>query len=315
MKKGSQAKHYDLIVIGAGIAGLSAAMYGSRMGLKTLCLGASSGSEMAIGGMITTTKGIENYPGLQSIDGNELAERIKKQAESYSAELKAERVEKVEKTKAGFAIKTQNMTYEARSILFATGAAWRKLNIPGAKEFENRGVAYCALCDGPLFKDKVVGVIGGSDTAVKDALILAEKAKKVYLLYRGDKIHGDSVNLNRLMKNKNIKIITKVNVVEIRGDKKVNSVVLDRKLGASNILQIDGVFVAIGTVPLSELVKNMGVKCNEKGEIVISHKTGETDVAGIYAAGDVSDIPYKQAIIGAAGGCIAARSAFEYLRK
>jgi thioredoxin reductase len=117
------------------------------------------------------------------------------------------------------------------------------------------------------------------------------------------------------MKNKNIKIITNVNVVEIRGDKKVNSVVLDRKLGASNILQIDGVFVAIGTVPLSKLVQDIGVICNEKKEIITNHKTGETNVLGIYSAGDVSDIPYKQAIIGAAGGCIAARSAFEYLRK
>ncbi|MCU0641975.1 MAG: FAD-dependent oxidoreductase [archaeon] len=315
MKKGESAKIYDLAVIGAGIAGLSGAMYAGRLGLKTVCFGASHGSEMPLGGVITTTKQIENYPGFESINGGELAGNMKKQAETYKAELKEEMVESVEKTKEGFAVKTDKGRYSSRTVLFATGTKWRKLDIPGGKEFENRGVAYCALCDGPFFKNKQVAIIGGSDVAVKDALLLAEHAKKVYIIYRGEKIRGENANLERIAKNKKIEIINNTNVKEITGNKTVTSVVLDRKFNGKDKLQVDGVFAAIGNVPLSKLAKEIGARLNDAGEIMTNPKTGETSINGVFAAGDVSDSRFKQAITSAAEGCIAAHSAFEYLKK
>jgi thioredoxin reductase (NADPH) len=316
MKKGKNTKEsYDLIVIGAGVAGLASAMYAARLGMKTLVLGASHGSEMPIGGVITTTKNVENYPGFESISGSELAERIKKHAESYNlVEVKEEKVENISK-KEGFIVKSSKAEHSGKTILFATGTMWRKLDVPGSKEFENKGVAYCALCDAPLFKNKTVAVIGGSDSAVKDALILAEYAKKIYILYRGDKVRAEPITLERAEKNEKIEIVNKVNVTEIKGDNLVRKLSLDREFRGSKELEIQGVFVAIGHVPLTELAKKLGVELNEKGEIMINHKTAETNLKGVYAAGDVTDKTFKQAIIGVAEGCTAAYSAYEYLKK
>ena len=312
----AKVEEYDFLIIGAGVTGLAAAMYGARLGLKTLCLGKSSGKELPIGGVISTTNIVENYPGFIKLTGTELAEKIEKHTRDYDlVTIKEEWVEKVGKKKNCFSIKTNKSEYIVKTILLATGTKWRKLEVPGSEEFENKGVAYCALCDAPLFKNKTVALVGGSDSAAKDALVLTEHAKKVYIIYRGEQIHPEPINMERVKANKKLEIINNTNVTEVKGDKFVTSVALDKPYKGKKELALGGVFVAIGHIALSGLGKELGTKLNKKGEIIIDHKTSETNVPGVYAAGDVSDKPFKQAITGVAEGCTAAYSAYEYITK
>ena len=166
-----------------------------------------------------------------------------------------------------------------------------------------------------MFKGKIVGVVGGSDTAAKDALVLAEHAEKVYIIYRKEKIRAEPVNMKRVENNKKIEVINNANVLEVKGKDFVESVLLDRDFNGSNELELNGLFIAIGHEVLSELAKPLGVKLNEKNEIIIDHKTSETNVPGVFAAGDVADKPFKQAITGVAEGCTAAWSAYEYINR
>ncbi len=309
-------KEFDLIIIGAGGAGLAAAMYGARLGLKTLCLGSSHGTELPLGGVITTTNVVENYPGFIRLTGTELADKIREHAESYElVTLKEEKVTDVKQDKNIFNVITENSTYEGKTIIFATGTKWRKLDVPGSKEFENKGIAYCALCDAPLFKNKIVAVIGGADSSAKDALVLAEHAKKVFIIYRGDKIRPEPINYERIMAHKKIEVINNTNVIEVKGKQFVEKVILDKVYKGSKELELQGVFVAIGHIIISDLAKKIGVKTNEKGEIILDHKTSETNLPGVFAAGDVTDKPFKQLITGVADGCTAAFSAYEYVSK
>lgn len=310
---------YDVIIIGAGVTGLAAGMYAGRLNLKTLVLGATSGTEQPIGGVITLTETVENYPGFIKLSGSELAENLQKHAEDYKDKVtveegKAITVERHDE-RGCFVVKTDEKQYDAKSIIFATGTKWRKLPMKGAKEFESRGVHYCALCDGPLYKDKVVVVVGGSDTAAKEALFLAEYAKKVYIIYRGEQIRPEPINAKRISENKKIIVVTKTNIVEIMGDKLVNKIQLDNKHEGKDVLEVDAIFGAIGSTPLSELAKSLGVKTNEKGEIPINHKDSTTNVKGIFAAGDVTDKDFKQAITGVAEGVVAAYSAYAYVNE
>ncbi|MBM3231990.1 thioredoxin reductase [Candidatus Pacearchaeota archaeon] len=314
MKK--EGNDYDFIIIGAGGAGMSAAMYGARLGMKTLCLGASHGTELPLGGVITTTNVVENYPGFIRLTGTEIADKIREHAQSYpEVTLKEEKVLSVEKKENKFIVKTEENIYKGKTILFATGTKWRKLEVTGSKEYENKGVAYCALCDAPLFKNKVVCVVGGSDSAAKDAMVLAEHSKKVYIIYRGEKIRPEPINYERIMKNKKIEVINNTNIVEVKGKQFVDRVVLDKPYKGSKELELQGVFVAIGHIILSDLPKSLGVKTNEKGEVEINHKTSETNIPGVFAAGDLTDKPFKQLITGVAEGCTAAFSAYEYISK
>lgn len=307
---------YDLIIVGAGGSGLAGAMYAARLGLKTLVLGKTSGSELPVGGVITTTDIVENYPGFVKLSGMELAKKIEEHARAYDlVETKTEEVLDVKKDKKCFVVKTKKGEYSGKTILFATGTKWRKLDIPGSKELENKGVNYCALCDAPLYKEKIVSVVGGSDSAGKDALVLSKHAKKVYIIYRGEKIHPEPANLKKIEKAGNIEIINNANVKEILGKEKVEGVILDREFNGSNELKLDAVFVAIGHEVLSDLAVKLGVEVDEKKEIKINHKTSETNIPGIFAAGDVTDKHFKQLITGVADACTAAYSAYEYLGK
>ena len=310
-------KNYDFIVLGGGGTGLAAAMYAARLEMKTLVLGYSHGTELPIGGVITSTHLVENYPGFIHISGQELAKKLEEHAKAYPlVTLKEEKAIEIKKTKAGFAVTTNKGEYLGKTILFATGTKWKKLEgVKGSKEFENKGVNYCALCDGPLFRNRVVAVIGGSDSAAKDALLLAEYAKKVYIIYRGEQIHPEPINFDRIQKNKKIEIINNTNIKEIKGGESVTSVLLDKSFKGKKELNVDGVFVAIGYVVLSELAKQLGVKLNKSEEIIINHMTSETNVPGVYAAGDVTDKPFKQLITGVADGCTAAYSAYEHIKK
>jgi thioredoxin reductase (NADPH) len=308
-------EEYDFLIIGAGGAGLASAMYSARLGLKTLVLGKSSGSELPIGGVITTTDNVENYPGFIKLTGTELAENIEKHARSYDlVTVKEERVTKVAREDSDFKVETENESYKAKAILFATGTKVKKLDIPGSTEFENKGVNYCALCDSPLFRDKIVGLIGGSDSAAKDALVLSEHAKKVYVIYRKEKIRAEPINLRRVESRENIEVINNTNITEIRGDTLVKSVELDKPYNGSSSLDLDGVFVAIGHIILSDLAKELGVNTNEKGEVV-TDKMARTNVERVYAAGDVADNAFKQLITGVAEGCTAAYSAYQDIAK
>ena len=310
--------NYDFIILGGGGTGLAAAMYSARLNLKTLVLGFSHGTELPVGGVITTTIIVENYPGFIKLTGQELAKKLADHAKSYDlVSIKEEKVVDIKKIGGGFSVKTEKNVYEGKTILFATGTKWRKLSeeVKGSKEFENKGVSYCALCDSPLFKNKIVAVVGGSDSAVKDALLLSEHAKKVYIIYRGEKIHPEPINMTRVEKNKKIEVINNANVKEIKGDKFVTSIILDKEYKGKKTLNLDGVFVAIGHIPLSDLAKPLGVNLNKEGEIKINHMTSETNVPGIFAAGDVTDKQFKQLITGVADGCTAAHSAYEYILK
>ncbi len=311
-------KTFDFIVLGAGGSGLAGAMYAARLGLKTLVLGINHGTEAPVGGVITTTEIVENYPGFEKISGQELAKKLAEHTKSYDlVDIKQERAEEIKKITSGFSVKTKKSEYKAKAILFATGTRWKKLpdSVKGSREFENKGVSYCALCDGPLYKNKTVAVIGGSDSATKDALLLAEHAKKVYIIYRGEKIHPEPINMNRVKANRKIEVINNTNLTEIKGKEFVESVSLDRPYNGKKELKLDGIFVAIGHIIISELAGSLGVKLNEKKEIIINHMTSETNVPGVFAAGDVTDKQFKQLIIGVADACTAAYSAYEYIKK
>jgi len=313
-----QDKNYDFLVLGAGGTGLAAAMYAARLGLKTLVLGYSSGAELPVGGIITTTHLVENYPGFTKISGPDLAKEIEKHALTYPlVSVKDEKATSLKKEKDGFTVKTNKSKYKAKTVLFATGTKWKKLpeSIPGSREFENKGISYCALCDAPLFRRKIVAVIGGSDTAAKDALLLTEYTKKVYMIYRGKEIHPEPINLQRVKKNKKIEVINNTNITSINGKEFVKSISLDKKYKGSNELAVQGVFVAIGNEPLSDLAKALRVKLNQKKEITINHMTSETNIKGVFAAGDVTDKQFKQLITGVADGCTAAYYAYEYITK
>jgi thioredoxin reductase (NADPH) len=300
---------YDLVIIGGGVSGLAAAMYAGRLDLKTVVIGES------MGGTIALTNVVENYPGFKKITGEELANKIKDHAKEYDVEFVINKVDKVERDKdKTFRVFTGKKHYHTKTILFATGTEWRKLKAPGEKEFSNKGVHYCALCDGPFYKNKTVGVVGGSDSAAKEALLLTKHAKKVYIIYRGDKIRPEPINKKRVEENKKIKIIYKTTVLEIKGDKKVTHVILDKPYKGSKKFKLDGLFIDIGHIPLSSIAKQLKVKLNKKGEIKID-RNSKTNISGVFSAGDVADTAFKQAITGVGEAVTAAYSAYKYVNE
>jgi len=304
---------YDLVVVGAGCAGASGAMYASRMNLKTIMV-----AELP-GGLITTTHLVENWPGIKSISGPDLASALVDHATSFGVPLANERVTDVSmiqpKTEggkqSGYIVKTGSNTYKTKTVLFATGTKYKKMEVKGEEEFANKGVSYCALCDGAFFKGKTVCIVGSGDSAAKEALLLSEHCPKVYLFVRGDRLKAEPVNYDRVMaKSDKIEVRYQTQITEIMGTKSVEKV----KLNTGEEIAMQGVFVAIGHIALSDTAKTVGVALNEKGEIMINRKS-ETNVPGIFAAGDVADTVFKQAITGAAEAVTAAYFAFDYIGK
>jgi thioredoxin reductase (NADPH) len=297
-------KTYDLIVLGGGPTAIGCAIYAARFAMDVLVVGKT------FGGLIATTHVVENYPAITSISGQGLMDMFKDHMDSLNIPYISDQIRNIEKFDDYFELRSFFQKFKAYSILIATGSERKKLGIPGEEEFAGRGVSYCATCDGPFFIDKTVCVVGGSDSAAKEALFLSQNAKKVFIIYRGEEIRAEPINKKRVYENDKIEIIYKTNIVEIKGDGTVKSVIFDN----GKEFEIDGVFIEIGSVPNSGLAKRIGVEANEKGEIIINRKS-ETNVPGIFAAGDVADAPFKQAITGVAEGVIAAYSAFDYVKE
>lgn len=297
-------KTYDLIVLGGGPTAIGCAIYAARFAMDVLVIGKT------FGGLIATTHIVENYPAITSISGQGLMEMFKEHMNSLNIPYISDEIRSIDKVDDHFELHSFFQNFKAYSICIATGSERKKLGVPGEEDFAGRGVSYCATCDGPFYIDKVVCVLGGSDSAAKEALFLAQNVEKVYIIYRGKEIRAEPINKQRVYDNNKIEIIYETNIVEIKGDTTVSSVVFDN----GKEFEVDGIFIEIGSIPNSELAKRVGVKTNEKGEIIINRKS-ETNIPGIFAAGDVADAPFKQAITGVSEGVIAAYSAFDYVKE
>lgn len=308
----TQDNNYDLIIVGGGSAGLPAALYAARFNLKTLVITKEHG------GLITTTHAVENWPGEISLSGFELAMKLENQVKNLGVPIKTTEVKSIQKLDDGtFKVETRKEELTSKAVVLATGSKRRRLDVKGEPEFYAKGVSYCATCDGAFFKDKVVGMVGGSDSAVKEALYLTEFATKVYIIYRRDYPRAEPINLKRMeekIAEGKIEIINNANITEIKGENMLKSVDLDREFNGSNNLELDGLFVEIGADPNIELANQLGVDLNDRSEIIIDSES-KTNVEAVYAAGDVCNAHFKQAITGAAEGVKAAFSAHEYLSK
>ena len=313
---------YDVLVVGGASAGLTAAMYASRQGLKTLVI------TKDIGGQALLTNAIENYPPFEHIGGFELMQKFEQQARNFGAEFAYEEVLSITEHKedgggGGFIVKTNNNDneYFGHALILAFGKTPRDLNVKGEKELKGRGVSYCAVCDGPFFKNKKVAIVGAGDPALEAALYLKELASQLYIIHRTDKPVGSEESIDLLLQNKDnnnnnnkIYFISNSIVKAINGNSKVESLTLyDSKTKSESKLNVDGIFVEMGYVARTDIVKDL-VKLNGSKEIIVD-KYCATSTKGIFAAGDVTDVPYKQAIISAGQGAIAALSAYNYLQR
>src|SRR5215208_7148276 len=291
-------------------------MYASRQGLKTLVI------TKDIGGQALLTNAIENYPPFEHIGGFELMQKFEQQARNFGAEFAYEEVLSITEHKegddGGFIVKTNNKDteYSGHALILAFGKTPRDLNVKGEKELKGRGVSYCAVCDGPFFKNKKVAIVGAGDPALEAALYLKELASQLYIIHRTDKPVGSEESIDLLLQNNNNKIsfISNSIVKAINGNSKVESLTLsDSKIKSESNLDVDGIFVEMGYVARTDIVKDL-VQLNGNKEIIVD-KYCSTSTKGIFAAGDVTDVPYKQAIISAGQGAIAALSAYNYLQR
>jgi thioredoxin-disulfide reductase len=300
---------YDVVIIGSGVTGTAASIYCGRFGLKTVVIGDKPG------GTIILTDDIANYPGFIKISGMELADKIHEHAVANDIKFIEQKVTKIEKCNEGcFKVLVDSDIYHTKTIIYATGTEWRKLGVSGEAEFTSKGVHYCALCDGPIYKDKIVGIVGGSDSAAKEALLMAAYASHVYVFVRGDKLRAEPINTKKVAKHDKITVFNNIGVTEVYGETFVKSIKLSRAVNESDIFKIDAIFVNIGHVPLTKLAKDIGIAINEKNEIIID-RMSKTNVPGFYCAGDVADTQFKQAITGVAEGVTAAYSAYHYINE
>ena len=301
-----------VLIIGSGPAGYTAAIYGSRAGLSPTLI-----SGLEPGGQLTITTDVENYPGFEKpIQGPWLMEQMKNQASAFGTEIINDYVMSVNLKSFPFEIKTEKKNYYSYSIIIATGAKAKWLGVPGEKEFMGFGVSACATCDGFFFKSKEVAVIGGGNTAVEEAVFLSNLCKKVYLIHRRDKLRAEKILQKRLEEKKNISIIWDSQVKKILGDDKNKCVdkieLLNSKTNNYQSLNVEGLFVAIGHSPATELFKS-NLKMDDEGYIITNSDSTKTSIEGVFAAGDVTDKIYRQAITSAGSGCMAAIDAERWL--
>jgi alkyl hydroperoxide reductase subunit F len=300
---------YDVVIIGAGPAGLSAAVYTKRKGLSTLVVGEK------IGGQVMDTTSVENYAGFDYITGENLAHAFQKHVESLEVPIKEySKVTSIEDKGTRKLLTLEDGTLiEAKGVIIATGSKSKKLGVPGEEEFYGRGVTYCAICDGPLFQDRRVIVAGGGNSALEAAIDLAKIAEHVTIVHRSQ-LRADKIVIDQLNKFDNVTIHLETQILEIQGEKIVKGVrALDKKTNEERFIEANGIFVEIGYTPNSEWVKDF-VSLNERGEIIVDSHCA-TSVPGIYAAGDITQVPFKQIVIAAGEGAKAALSVNDYINR
>ena len=301
---------YDLIIIGGGPAGITAGIYAARKKLKTLIVSKD------FQGQVKFAISIENYPGLQGITGIELAQKFKEHLKQQEIEMIDGEAVKIKKENQFFEIITnKEKRYISLSIIIASGCDPRPLEVSGEKEFIGRGVTYCTTCDAPLFKNKIVAVIGGGNAGVTAAIELTNYANKIYLLEFQPKLAADELEQEKARANEKIIILTSSGLKKIEGNNFVEKIIYeDLKSKEKKTLKVEGVFVSVGTQPATSFINEL-VDFNEKDEIIIDPKTCQTKMPGLFAAGDVTDVQFNQIVIAAGEGAKAALSVYEYLRK
>lgn len=301
--------HTKVLIIGSGPAGYTAGIYTTRAGLQTTLITGST-----IGGQLTRTHSVENFPGFINISGFDLMENLKSQATSTGTTILQDEVLKLDITQKPFKFETfeiKNGTADA--VILATGARPKWLNTKGEEQFKGNGISICATCDGFFYKNKSIAVIGGGNAALYEALFLSKIAAEVYLINKNDILKGEKKLLDEVSQNKKIKVLNNTKTLEFIGEKKLSTIkIVNLKTKKIKFLNIDGVFEAIGTEPNISLVKQQ-LKLTSKGYIKTNKRTMETSVSGIFACGDVQEDTYKQAIISAGSGAIAAMSVEKYL--
>lgn len=299
---------YDVIIVGGGPAGYAAALYAARANLSTLVL-----EKFSPGGQMATTDTIENYPGFpEGINGFELAMQMKNGAERFGVTSKLTEVKSVDLQATPKLVTTRKDTFAAKTVILATGAFPRELGLPNERELRGRGVSYCATCDGMFYRDKTVVIVGGGNTAVADAIFLAKICKKVYLVHRRDELRASKTYMETLKRAENIEFVWNSEVTELHAEQFLTGVtVRNKKNSETRLLDCDGVFVAIGNIPNTELVKGQ-IELDEAG-YVIADETTKTNVEGVFAIGDMRQKPLRQVVTAVADGAVAAKFAEEYI--
>lgn len=302
------SKIYDIVIIGSGPAGLSAAVYASRAKLESLVIEKA----MMSGGQVLNTYEVDNFLGMPGSNGFDMGMKFREHAESMGAKFLVENVKKIEEIDGNYRIVTEKEEIETKTVIIATGAKHRKLGVLGEEKFSGKGVSYCATCDGAFFRNKITAVVGGGDVAVEDAIFLARMCQKVYVIHRRDNFRAAKSLTERLMELENVEIIWDTVVEEIKGEEMVSSILIEnKKTGQKEEKKVDGVFIAVGIEPNSAEFKNF-VEQDESGYIK-SDETGKTDKAGIFAAGDVRTKMLRQIVTAVSDGANAVTSAEKYL--
>ena len=306
----TQDCQYEVLIAGQGAAAFSAALYAARYQVKSIIIGETFGGETATGGLI------ENYPGYAEIDGFELMMKFREQADKYNVPVVDDKVVALSRGEHCFLTTTAlGESYESSTVLLAVGRERRKLGLEHEMEWTGKGVSFCSTCDAPLHRGNVVAVVGGGNAAVEGAVLLSKYARQVYIVYRRDGFtRPEPVNLRRLNEANNVAQLLSTNVTELKGEDSLKGAVLDRAYNGSNELELDGIFIEIGADPRVDLAKQLGVRLNDKNEVMVDRRM-RTSVHGVFAAGDLTDASgdLKQTVTAAAQGALAATSAYAEL--
>lgn len=305
------AETYDTVVVGSGVAGLSAGIYAARYRMKTLVIGAE------LGGATTTAWTIENYPGFKEIDGYDLVVKMKEQAEGVGVEVRDGKVAALRKEGGCFVLQTARGELGAQTVILTTGTARRRIGLPNERALNGKGIHYCTTCDSPLYKGKVIAIVGGGDASIKGANLAGQHAARVYFITREVKLSGEPVNLDRMKRfGDKVKVYYQTEVKQINGKDRLESIEVTKPIEGSTTLKLDGLFIEIGALPNNALAKQVGVALDKDG-YVETNEMMETNVPGVLCAGDLSNETghFKQDIVAAAQGALAATSAYEHINK